>query len=151
MMRWLGLVVVSLALCSVVHAADKGEEIRDAARAGDLAAVKRLIGEGVDVNAATKYGATALAYASDKGHIDVVRYLLENGADVNARDTFYQGTPITWAIFSEHVEIIALLLENATGLEERVVPGGSTVEPDRRGRTRPVSRSHRGRADGRRG
>lgn len=90
---------------------DKNEEFFAVARRGDVAAVKAFLDKGVDVNAKTQYGATALAYACDKGHTEVVRLLLERGADPNVRDTFYNATPMSWAAPKGHVEIARLLIE----------------------------------------
>ena len=51
------------------------EELWAAARAGDPARVTAALDKGADVNAKTRYGATALTFAADKGHIEVVKLL----------------------------------------------------------------------------
>jgi hypothetical protein len=43
-------------------------------------------------------GATALHYATLSGHREIVELLLENGADINARDEQFDATPAGWAI-----------------------------------------------------
>jgi hypothetical protein len=94
----------------------KAEQFQDAARKGDAAAVKKLLDEGVDVNTKFRYGATALFYASDHGHVDVVRVLLDKGADMSVKDTFYGFTPLSLALGPaqkkkpEHTEIVKLLI-----------------------------------------
>lgn len=87
------------------------EELWEAARKGDASKVEELIKKGVDPNAKTRYGVTALAFACDHGHLEVVKVLLANGADVNVKDTFYGGTPMDSALESGHTEIVKLLLE----------------------------------------
>ncbi len=78
----------------------------------------KLLDEGVDVNTKFRYGATALSYAADRGHLDVAKLLVDRGADVNARDTFYNATPLTWAVSPamgrkpQHPDIVRLLLEH---------------------------------------
>jgi hypothetical protein len=95
---------------------DPGDALRRAASAGDLAKVQELLAAGVDVNAGNRYGATALAYACDKGHTAVVNLLLEHGANPNSKDSFYNFTPLGWAVQEGHAEIVrALLAKGAEG------------------------------------
>lgn len=102
---------LSLLFASLSGAAeDPGDELRRAASAGDLTKVKKLLDAGVDVNAANRYGGTALAFAADKGHAAVVDLLLERGANVNAEDTFYGSTPLAWAVRHGHAAIVRSLL-----------------------------------------
>lgn len=99
-------------------ASDQADAFSDAARKGDVAAVRKLLDEGLDVNTKFRYGRNALAFACDRGHVEVVKLLLERGADVNNEDTFYHATPLTWALnpamgrTPQHAEIVALLLKH---------------------------------------
>ena len=53
---------------------------------GNLDEVRRLLYAGANVNAQLDEGITALIIASSKGHVDVVRLLLQqSGVEVNAR------------------------------------------------------------------
>ena len=108
------IVLIVLFLSVSGFAQNSNEDFFAAARRGDAAAVKAFLDKGVDVNAKTQYGATALSYASDKGHTEVVRLLLERGADPNVRDTFYGATPMSWAAPKGHVEVVRLLIEKGS-------------------------------------
>jgi hypothetical protein len=50
------------------------------------------------VRARDDEGATPLHLAAEQGHRDVVKLLLEAGADINARDDRFGATPTGWAI-----------------------------------------------------
>ena len=113
----LSLLLLSLLLSSAALAQAPSDRLFDAARKGDAAAVKALLDGGLDVNTKFRYGATALSYASDKGHLEVVKLLLERKADVNVKDTFYGATPIIWAAQKGHAKIVEALL--AAGAEGR--------------------------------
>jgi ankyrin repeat protein len=49
--------------------------------------------------------------ASDRGHIEVVKLLLENKADITVISN-KRVTPVYTASFNRHVEVVKLLLEN---------------------------------------
>jgi hypothetical protein len=68
-------------------AAAPEKDLISAAWRDDATAVNTLLAKGVDVNAKDKDGATALIAASQMGHLDVVRALLANGADVMLKAT----------------------------------------------------------------
>ncbi len=113
---------IAIALICIIgvsgFADERTEDFWNACRKGDVENVKAYIAGGGDVNAKSRYGATALSFASDKGQIEVIRVLLEHGADVNAKDTFYGATPLDWASQNEHLEAVKLLLEKgAAGAE----------------------------------
>jgi ankyrin repeat protein len=103
-----------LAVATQTQAQNTNDEFFAAARKGDVAAVKAFLDKGVDVNAKTQYGATALSYACDKGHTEVVRLLLERGADPNVKDTFYGATPMSWAAPKGYIEVVKLLIEKGS-------------------------------------
>ncbi len=60
------------------------EELFRAIENGKPTIVRKLISEGVNINAKKDNGMTALYLATEKGHFHIVRLLLEAGADVNA-------------------------------------------------------------------
>jgi ankyrin repeat protein/uncharacterized protein DUF3471 len=103
---------------------DRGDELRRAATAGDVAKVKELLEQGVDPNSANRYGGTALSFASDKGHIEIVKLLLDRGANPNSKDTFYNFTAISWAVQKGHGDIVKLLLAKGAEPDLQVLMAG---------------------------
>ncbi len=112
--------------------ADDRQALFDAARAGDVDQVRSLIGAGVAVDSADKYGTTALAMAARGGHTAVVRFLLESDADPNLEEGFYGTSPLTLLLFmggddeSSTVEIAKLLLEH--GADDRAQALGAGIQ-----------------------
>ena len=58
--------------------------IHDAARTGNIEAVKQHLADGADVNAKSSGGRTPLHWAANRGHEEVAELLIAKGADVNA-------------------------------------------------------------------
>ena len=100
--------VILLAVASVAQTNQSlNDQLWEAARTGDAAAVKELLAKGVDVNARFRYGQTALFKAAERGHAEVVKILLANGADVNVRDTFCRSLlgRAAFGLFSQWTEL----------------------------------------------
>lgn len=95
--------------------ADPGEDLRQAAMAGNLGEVKRLLDAGAPVDAAARHGQTALFFAAGQGHLPIVTLLLERGAKLETRDGFFGVELIDTALRSGNQEVVALLL--ARGVE----------------------------------
>lgn len=93
-----------------------------AAGRGMLEQVELLLNKGVEVDAVSKHGNTALMRASFKGHLAVARLLLERGADVNAENA--QGnSAVLLAAGAGHAEMVGLLLETGAATNTRNVEG----------------------------
>jgi hypothetical protein len=97
---------------------------------GFTSSVKRLLSiRNINVNVKSDMsGATPLHYAALKGHIEIARLLLHNGAEVNAKGD-YGSTPLYWAAIHGHVDILHLLVENGADLEAQD-DGGSRALHD---------------------
>ena len=85
---------------------------------GFTTSVNRLLSiRNINVNVKDDvYGATPLHYAAENGHVEIARLLLQNGADVNAKNN-YGSTPLHWAAEQDNVDILHLLVENGADLE----------------------------------
>ena len=72
----------------------------DAADHGHTEAVRLILDLGFPPGARSEQdnGATALHLSAAAGSIGTVRLLLERGADIEARDTAWNSTPLEWAI-----------------------------------------------------
>ncbi|MBM7620041.1 DNA helicase-2/ATP-dependent DNA helicase PcrA [Bacillus tianshenii] len=82
-------------------------EFLKAAKIGDIKSVKEYVKSGGDLNAQNDYGATGLTFAVIYKKLDVIKYLLECGA--NPRIANNKGnTPIKLAISKNLEEIIEL-------------------------------------------
>ena len=84
--------------------------IHDAARQGNLEEVMRLIQEDPEiVNDIDEIDYTALHWASYYGHVEVVSYLLDQGANVDKKDII-GNTALMDAFNMGHLEVVELLL-----------------------------------------
>lgn len=88
-------------LCQLISFGTMGEldKLIEAARLGAVEDVKAIIRLHPKlVRERDEAGATAMHYAAFGGHRDVVRVLMEAGADINSTDSQFQSTPAGWAI-----------------------------------------------------
>ena len=99
----------------------------------DLEEVKLLINAGVDINATNDHGVTpllfAVVYNAESG--DMVKLLLENGADVNAQSVSDGYTALMHA-----VKLVDFRQENRAKIVEMLLKAGADVNiQNKRGKT----------------
>ena len=90
------------------------DEINDflrAAMAGNLAQLQAFHQQGYSLDLQDSDGETALCEACRCGHIEVVKWLIDNQADVNFGSD--KGTPLYIAAYSGHREIVEILLKTS--------------------------------------
>ena len=74
----------------------------ETARWGHLPLLEQFIAEGYEIDGRTEYGYTPLMLAASGGHQDIVRRLIDAGADVNAVDDRNGMTPLMWNLAAVH-------------------------------------------------
>ena len=100
------------------------DQLYEAVRKGDTAAVASLLDRGADVNAKFRYGATALFKAAERGNADIAKLLIDRGVDVKVKDTFYGATAMTWALDGKHLPVVRIILEKNADEAENVLMTG---------------------------
>jgi len=102
---------LSLVVFMVVGCA-KNESFHIPAAKGDLDTLKAELDEGRDIDSRDAAGQTALMYAAETGQMEVVKYLVSNGADVNARSKgIGRGTALIYAASSNRLVVMEYLIE----------------------------------------
>jgi outer membrane protein assembly factor BamB len=113
-----------------IAAADLPHDLRLAARSGDLATVKRLVGDGVDVDAADAWGTTALLLAAKQEQTDVVRYLLDEGADPSVREQFFGASALDYSLWEGGPDYVVAKLLLAAGARDRATALATAIDED---------------------
>jgi ankyrin repeat protein len=80
-----------------------------AVHAADKAALLRRVQESSDVDAPDVYGGTLLQYAADRGYADIVKMLIDRGANVKAKDE-HGGTVLHYAAQADHADVVKQLI-----------------------------------------
>ena len=102
--------VLAMMLLSACALTSGCQSIHTAARRGDTATVRSRLKCGTDPNERKLFTRTTpLIEAAIGGHLDVVRLLVDNGADVNIQGESWQA-PLHFAAAEGHVEIVRFLL-----------------------------------------
>lgn len=93
--------------------------MHQAAKYGELEALRFLIAQGGDVNASANQGVTPLHLAAGFGELETVKLLLEQGAEVDPKEA-HGMTPIMAAQAQDHRAVIEVL--RSAGANAEAVP-----------------------------
>ena len=107
----MALAVAILALAITLNAANT--TVADAAKSGDAAAVKALLKQGADVNAAQGDGMTALHWAATNGDVAMTQMLLSAGANVRGTTRLGGLTALHLATQAGQAQVAAALIAAA--------------------------------------
>ena len=96
-------------------------ELRTAIKENNINLVKDLIKQGIDVNYGYVWNNTALHFASETGNFEIVKLLVDNGADVNVkrdvhRDKSDKYYPLTIAITKGHLDVAEFLVNQGANV-----------------------------------
>ncbi|MCY3545517.1 MAG: ankyrin repeat domain-containing protein [Gemmatimonadetes bacterium] len=119
---WVSALLLALLLPAAVG---HDSPVADAAMRGDAAAVRDLIADGADVNAAQGDGMTALHWAASNRDPGLAHMLLEAGADIGAGTRIGRYTPLHVAAQAGAGEVVELLLGAGADPDAPITVGGA--------------------------
>ncbi|MBI4520067.1 MAG: ankyrin repeat domain-containing protein [Gemmatimonadetes bacterium] len=101
--------------------------VADAAMRGDKEAVRTLLRDGADVNAAHGDGMTALHWAAERGDAEMAEMLIYAGANVRAVTRIGSYTPLHIASKAGSAPVLRLLLEAGSDVNAVTTNSGATA------------------------
>ena len=109
--RGLGRLAGAALLVALLGAVAPDGPLFEAAKQGDVTAVRSLLAGGADPNEARGDGLTPLHMAAQGGHIEVVRVLIDGGAKADAKTRIGAYTPLHLAGGGGHASVVRALME----------------------------------------
>jgi ankyrin repeat protein len=100
------------------------EELINATVAANLDNVKNAIEKGADIDFIGDNLTTALQYGSKNGHLDIVEYLVESGANLEVADqSNFSMTALHYAAENNHLEIVKYLVSKKANIDSKQIHG----------------------------
>lgn len=116
-----------LLLAGAIGLGASSTDVADAAKARDAAAVKALLKQGADVNAAQGDGMTALHWAATNGDAALVQMLLSAGANIRATTRLGGITALHMASQGGHAQVVAALIAAGADTNQATSTGATSL------------------------
>lgn len=114
------------------YTGDRQRRLLRAATEGNLAELQRALEHGAPIEGQETegmyVGCTALLLAMIKGQFHAAGWLIDQGADVNARRPRSGQTPLSWAAFWGHLALTRKLCQKGARVNERDGYGGTALQ-----------------------
>src|SRR5438046_8557340 len=120
--RLMSIAGAAIALSAWLYAAPAAP-VADAAMQGDRDAVKALLKQAADVNAAQGDGMTALHWAAMKDDAELADTLLHAGANTKAATRIGSYTPLVLAAREGHAAVLRTLIKGGADINARTANG----------------------------
>jgi ankyrin repeat protein len=120
------VLMIALVLTASLGAQQTASPVADAAARGDKAAIRDLLKQGADVNAAQGDGMSALHWAADSGDAELADLLIYGGANTGAVTRIGLYTPLHLAAKSGSAAVAKALIKAGAAVNARSNPSGAT-------------------------
>ncbi len=120
------LLAAALMGTGAAYAATVGADVAAAAERRDTRAVRDLVGQHADVNAAQADGTTALHWAAHWNDLDMARVLIAAGAQANTKNRF-GASPLAEAAALGNADLMKALLDAGADPKTLTTADGETV------------------------
>ena len=118
--------LAAVALLAMLGAIAAESPVADAAMRGDTEAVRQLLRDGADVNAAQADGMSALHWVAERGDRELTEMLVYAGATLEATTRLGAYTPLHLASRNGHADVVAALVAAGADVGAKTNPGGAT-------------------------
>lgn len=100
--------------------------LQDAVNANDIVAVKAALDAGATINETRAYGGHILLAAAQHGNLEILRVLLDRGADPKAHHEGF--TPVMQAAIQGHTEAVRFLISRGADVNARDKNGRTALD-----------------------
>jgi len=102
------------------------------AQDGNLEGLQRFVAQGIPLDSRDRGGLTALHVAAKAGHLEVVQWLVEHGADLHACTFRNPGdagshTPLHLAVGAGRLEVARFLIERGAKVNAKMSDGATSL------------------------
>jgi ankyrin repeat protein len=102
------------------------DDLCDAARRGNIEDVKLAVSRGAKINGRGMHATTPLMAACEGGQLEIAKYLIDLGADVNGHNA--SGSALMWAIEAGNASLCELLCEKGADVDWKNDTGGNAID-----------------------
>jgi len=120
------ILISIILLCNSIYA-DEKKDLFSAVKSNDLELAIQLIKDGADVNGIDETGQSPLHHACYLGYLEIIKLLLDNGANVNKTVPKLALTPIHGATMNGNRSIVALLVDRGADINARDSEGATPI------------------------